>query len=60
MLERLAQMDGFSGTTADLNETLRVLNGAAHGVKISPKDAAAALKSGMQLLDELHRLGSIE
>ena len=50
MLQRLAAVRGLPPRVADLGETLRALDAAAHGADVSA-DAAAALEASAQLLD---------
>jgi DUF1016 N-terminal domain len=54
-LQRLAAVSGLPSGTADLGETLRVLDAAAHGADVSADAAAAALDAGTRLLDALRR-----
>jgi len=46
---------GLPPGAGSFGATLRVLNGAAHGVDVSADAAAAALDAGTRLLDTLRR-----
>jgi predicted nuclease of restriction endonuclease-like (RecB) superfamily len=57
MLNRLEAVGCSPQSAAALEDALRVLNAAAHGMEVSNDAAAAALDAGVRLLDELRRLG---
>lgn len=59
MLRELQRVGALPESAHALQDTLRVLNQAVHGIEVGPDAATQAVAAGSQFLDDLRALGTL-